>query len=114
MLIHACLPLSLVCVGVTGLIVGHPFDTIKVKLILQCVFYVMILLLWYLVAMVFGCHGFYPLQARLQTDGLDGKVLYRGTFHCFKHMVKNEGVSERMPSGQQFSLSSSYCQVPKQ
>ena len=52
MLIHACLPLSLVCVGVTGLIVGHPFDTIKVKLILQCVFYVMILLLWYLVAMV--------------------------------------------------------------
>ena len=29
---------------------------------------------------------------RLQTDGLDGKKLYRGTIHCVKQIAKQEGV----------------------
>ena len=35
----------------------------------------------------------YYLQARLQTDGLDGPRVYRGTIHCIKHMAAKEGVS---------------------
>ena len=31
-------------------------------------------------------------QVRLQTDGLDGKKLYRGTIHCVKQIAKQEGV----------------------
>ena len=32
-------------------------------------------------------------QARLQTDGVESKRVYRGTLHCIKHMAVHEGVS---------------------
>jgi solute carrier family 25 carnitine/acylcarnitine transporter 20/29 len=34
---------------------------------------------------------FDTVKARLQTDGLDGKKVYRGVYHCFSHIVENEG-----------------------
>ncbi|KAL5464105.1 hypothetical protein EMCRGX_G033071 [Ephydatia muelleri] len=46
--------------GAAGLVVGHPFDTVK---------------------------------ARLQTEGITAsKVRYKGTVHCFAHIIRSEGL----------------------
>ena len=44
---------------------------------------------------VYSCTGraSCPVQARLQTEGVTAsKVRYRGTVHCFAHIVRSEGV----------------------
>lgn len=76
-------------VGVSGMLVGHPFDTVKVSTTSDTILGGVCLCRHIIIPLCVSL-----LQARLQIQGVGGiPMRYRGTIHCFSDIIKTEGVS---------------------
>lgn len=86
--------------GAAGVLVGHPFDTVKVSRNFLPVYFftlTVIVLLTFLptheaAGWVLRLKSVFAwLQVRLQVQPVD-KPLYRGTYHCFQSIIRQESV----------------------